>query len=238
MTGSVGLTRESNDRVLGDQSTDDIVTNAMSPRPFSPVRGTTFGYGGIAQNLIYSNPVATAAYSTVNARALRALGHREARLTATDRLTLTGRVGTDVYGIGELRWRSPKVDREASASVGGEGASGRTSATRDVSEAFGSCALIRNDRQQLALTGGSSLDYNYAASTGFPTGFERSVRNGASVSSHDGGATSNTLVSYFARATWSMRDEYLVSASFRTDVSSRCPMACSTTSPFSATPAR
>lgn len=226
LTGSVGLTRESNDRVPGDLNVDGIVTNAVSLQPFSPVRGTSFGYGGNAQNLLYSNPVAYADFSSLNSRTLRALGNLEARFMATDRLTVTGRVGTDVYGVDELRWRSPKVDRASSSSLGGEGASGRTTATRYVSEAFANYAALRNDQQQLSLTAGTSLelnnsDFNYVAGTGFPTGFERYVRNAAAASSFDGGATENTLVSYFARANWSMRDKYLLSASFRTDGSSR-----------------
>ncbi|HEY0931034.1 MAG TPA: TonB-dependent receptor [Gemmatimonas sp.] len=226
LIGSVGLTRESNDRVPGDLNVDGIITNAISLQPFSPIRGTSFGYGGIAQNLLYSNPVAYAAYSSLNSRTLRALGNLEARFTATDRLTITGRAGADVYAVDELRWRSPKVDRAASSSVGGEGVSGRTNATRYVTEAFGNYDLIRTDAQQLQLTAGSSMelnnsDFNYVSGTGFPTGFERYVRNAAAVSSFDGGATENTLVSYFARANWSARDRYLLSASFRTDGSSR-----------------
>jgi TonB-linked SusC/RagA family outer membrane protein len=226
VTGSIGLTRESNDRVPGDLNVDGIVTNAVALQPFSPVRGTSFGYGGNGQNLLYSNPVAYADFSSLNSRTLRALGSLEARYAATDRITVTGRLGTDVYGVDELRWRSPKVDRAASSSVGGEGASGRTAATRYVSEIFANVDAWRSDRQQLSLTAGSSAelnssDFNYVAGTGFPTGFERFVRNAAAVSSFDGGATENTLVSYFARANWSMRDRYLLSASFRTDGSSR-----------------
>ncbi len=225
-TSSIGLTRESNDRVPGDLNLDGLVTNAIAMQPFSPVRGTSFGFGGTSQNLLYSNPVAYAAFSTLNARTFRALGNLEAKFTATDRLTLTGRVGGDVYTVDELRWRSPKVDRAVSASVGGEGASGRTAATRYVSEGFLNFDALRTDRQTLAITAGGSVelnssDFNYVSGTGFPTGFERYVRNAAAVSTFDGGATENTLVSYFARANWSMRDKYLLSASFRTDGSSR-----------------
>ncbi|MBL0939306.1 MAG: TonB-dependent receptor [Gemmatimonadaceae bacterium] len=226
LLGSIGLTRESNDRVPGDLNVDGIITNAISLQPFSPIRGTSFGYGGISQNLLYSNPVAYAAYSTLNSGTMRALGNLEARLQATDRFTLTGRVGADVYAVDELRWRSPKVDRAASSSVGGEGVSGRTAARRYVSEAFGNYDAIRSEFQQLSLTAGGSVerntsDFNYVSGTGFPTGFERYVRNAAAVSTFDGGATENTLVSYFARANWSAYDRYLLSASFRTDGSSR-----------------
>ena len=45
-----------------------------------------------------------------------------------DRFRVTARGGADIYGLDELRWRSPKVDRASSTNVGGEGASGRTNA--------------------------------------------------------------------------------------------------------------
>jgi TonB-linked SusC/RagA family outer membrane protein len=226
LTSSIGLTRESNDRVPGDLNLDGIVTNALALQPFSPVAGTSFGYAGIQQNLLYSNPVAYAQFSTLNVRTLRALGNLEAKFSATDRFSVTGRVGADMYALDELRWRSPKIDRAVSASVGGEGASGRTNASRYVMEGFATLDALRNERQQLTVVGGGSMernnsDFNYVSGTGFPTGFERYVRNAATVSSFDGGATENTLLSYFARANWSMLDRYLLSASVRTDGSSR-----------------
>ncbi|MES2522947.1 MAG: TonB-dependent receptor [Gemmatimonadota bacterium] len=226
LTSSIGLTRESNDRVPGDLNLDGLVTNALSLNPLAPVYGTSFGYGGIAQGLPYSNPVAYAAFSSLNVRTLRALGNLEARYDFTDRFRVTARGGADIYGLDELRWRSPKVDRATSSSLGGEGASGRTSATRYVVEGFANFEALRSDRQQLTLTAGASTernesDFNYVAGTGFPTGFERYVRNAAQVSTFDGGATENTLVSYFARASWSFLDRYLLSASTRTDGSSR-----------------
>ena len=226
LSANVGLTREANDRVPGDQNIDGLVTNALSIQPFSPVRGSSFGYGGIANGLIYSNPVATAAFSSLAVRTLRALGNLESRYTVTDRLSLTARLGTDVYAVDELRWRSPKVDRAASASVGGEGADGRTNAIRLLAEAFGNWDVLKTDNQSLLLTAGTSQErnrtnFNYVAGTGFPTGFERYVRNAAQVSVYDGGETENTLVSYFGRANWTWRERYVVTASLRRDGSSR-----------------
>jgi TonB-linked SusC/RagA family outer membrane protein len=226
LQASVGLTRESNDRIPGDLNTDGLVTNSLALQPFSPVRGTSFGYAGISQGLLYSNPVAYAAFSSLNVRTLRAIGNLDAKYAITDRISVTGRVGSDVYAIDETRWRSPKVDRASSASVGGEGASGRTNATRLLTELFANADVFRSDKQQLSLTAGTSAernesDFNYVAGTGFPTGFEKYVRNAAQVSSFDGGQTENTLTSYFARASWSSHDRYLLSASVRTDGSSR-----------------
>jgi hypothetical protein len=81
--------------------------------------------------------------------------------------------------------------------VGGEGANGRTRAYRFLAETFGNWDLIDSDNQTLRITAGASQErnstnFNYVAGTGFPTGFERYVRNAAQVSSFDGGETENT----------------------------------------------
>jgi TonB-linked SusC/RagA family outer membrane protein len=226
ITANIGLTRESNDRVPGDQNIDGIVTNALALQPFSPVRGGSFGFAGIANGLIYSNPVAMATFSSLNVSTLRALGNLEARYAVSNRINVSARLGTDVYALDELRWRSPKVDRAVSTSVGGEGANGRTRAYRYLAETFGTWDLLESDNQSLRLTAGASqernsTDFNYVAGTGFPTGFERYVRNAAQVSVFDGGETENTLVSYFTRANWSWRERYVLTASLRRDGSSR-----------------
>ncbi|WP_373068511.1 SusC/RagA family TonB-linked outer membrane protein, partial [Gemmatimonas sp.] len=226
ITSNIGLTRESNDRVPGDQNIDGIVTNAMAMQPFSPIRGNSFGFAGIANGLIYSNPVATATYSSLNVTTLRALGNTEARYNVTDKINVSARLGSDIYSLDELRWRSPKVDRAVSTSVGGEGANGRTRAYRFLAETFGNWDLIDSDNQTLRLTAGASQERNstnfsYVAGTGFPTGFERYVGNAALVSVFDGSQTENTLVSYFTRANWTWRERYVLMASLRRDGSSR-----------------
>ncbi|HUR02024.1 MAG TPA: SusC/RagA family TonB-linked outer membrane protein, partial [Nonomuraea sp.] len=207
-TSSIGLTREDNDRVPGDLNVDGVVTNALAEQPFNPVYGRSFGFGGLQENVLYSNPVATATFSTINNTTLRALGSLEARYAFTDRLTLTGRAGADAYGLDELRWRSPKVDQAAGAAVGGQGSNGHTTATRYLMEAFGNYALLQGERQNLGLTAGTSVEYNssnlnFMTGDGFPTGVTTYVRSAAAISSYDGSATSNNLVSFFTRATYS-----------------------------------
>jgi TonB-linked SusC/RagA family outer membrane protein len=170
--------------------------------------------------------VATATYSSLNNTTLRALGTLEARYAFTDRFTLTGRAGADAYGLDELRWRSPKVDQAAGAAVGGQGSNGHTTATRYLMEAFGNYALLQGERQNLGLTAGTSVEYNnsnlnFMTGDGFPTGVTTYVRSAAAISSYDGSATSNNLVSFFTRATYSFLDRYQLSASLRTDGSSR-----------------
>jgi TonB-linked SusC/RagA family outer membrane protein len=226
LSTSLNLTRENNARVPGDLNLDGVVTNAIAMQPFSPVGGSRFGFSGIPENLLYSNPVAVANFWETTAKTLRALGNVEARYTFVPRVTLTGRAGGDIYGLDELQWRSPKVDRGSSAGVGGSGASGHTTASRYLLESFLNVDAVASERMRLSLTGGSSVEFNatelnFVRGQGFPTGFEKWVRSAASVTVYDGTRTENNLVSFFSRANWSALDRYFVTASLRADGSSR-----------------
>jgi TonB-linked SusC/RagA family outer membrane protein len=226
VSASVGLTREDNDRVPGDLNVDGVVTNAVAMQPMTPIYGSSFGFGGTRENLLYSNPVAVATFNSLEMNTLRALGNVEARYSIGSRMTISGRAGGDVYGLDELRWRSPKIDRAAGASVGGQGSSGHTAVSRYLLEGFTNIDLLSSSRQRLAFTGGSSVEYNrselnFVTGQGFPTGFDTYIRNAASINDFDGSATSNNLVSFFTRANYTLLDRYLVSASLRADGSSR-----------------
>jgi TonB-linked SusC/RagA family outer membrane protein len=222
LSSSVALTREKNNRVPGDLNVDGVVTNALAEQPFNPIYGNSFGFGGTREGVLYSNPVATATFSSLTNTTLRALGNLEARYGLTDRFMLTGRFGADVYGLDELRWRSPKVDGAAGAAVGGQGSTGHTTATRYLMEAFANFSALQDERHTLGLTAGTSAEYNssnwnFLTGNTFPTGFDTYVSSAASISDYSGSATSNNLVSFFTRATYSFLDRYQLSASVRTD---------------------
>jgi TonB-linked SusC/RagA family outer membrane protein len=225
-TASVGLTRESNDRIPGDQSLDGVVTNAIGLQPMRPIYGSSFGYGGRTEGLRYSNPVAIGELNFDSFKTQRALGNFDAKLLLNSRAYLTGRVGMDLYGVDELTWGSPKIDRTYAASANGVGRTAHSTNTKYVAESFLSVDVLNADANKLTITGGSGVEYNhsvneYIRGEGFPTGFTTFVKNAATITNWDGSATDNNLVSFFARANWSIRDRYLLSASLRTDGSSR-----------------
>ena len=226
ITSSLGLTHEKNDRIPGDQSLDGVVTNAIGMQPMRPILGSAYGYGGDAQDLRYSNPVATAKYSFDTFKTLRALGNVEGKYTFNDRIYLNARAATDVYGVDELVWSSPKVDGTYSASVNGVGRTAHTTATKYLLETFLAGDAISNARQKLSLTGGTGVEWNntnleFIRGEGFPNGFTTYIHNAATITSWDGSANDNNLTSYFTRANWSYLDRYLASASLRVDGSSR-----------------
>ncbi|HKW09338.1 MAG TPA: TonB-dependent receptor [Gemmatimonadaceae bacterium] len=223
---SVGLAREDNNRIEGDGSLDGVVTNAIGMQPMRPIFGNFFGYAGADSGLRYSNPLALAAYNKTSYGTLRGLGNVEARYALTNKLALTGRFGADVMSVDELQWESPKVDQTYAQSANGVGKSDHTTATRFVSEAFGTYEALTSDRHKLSLVGGVSTelnhsDLNFIRGEGFTSGFTTYVRNATVITSYDGSSTDNSLASYFGRANYTLLDRYLFSASLRSDRSSR-----------------
>ncbi len=223
---SVGLTREDNDRIPGDQSLDGVVTNAIGMQPFVPVYGSNYGFGGRAEGARYSNPVAIATFNFDKYRTLRALGSLDARYGFTNRLWLNGRVGADVYGIDELTWGDPRIDRTYAQSASGVGRTASNTNTKYVGESYLTFDALTAPQNRLSVIGGASVEYNhrdlsFARGEGFPAGFTTYVANAATITSWDGSATDNNLVSFFSRANWSYRERYLLSASLRADGSSR-----------------
>ena len=227
LTTSMGLTREADSRIPGDQSLDGVVTNAIGLQPMRPIYGNSFGFGGTPDGLKYSNPVAIATYNFDSFKTLRALGNFQALYHATDSFTLNGRVGGDVYGVDELAWSSPKVDKSYAASANGVGRTDHTTASKYMLEGYLGYDVLKNDRSSLSRhrwierrveSLGRS---NYLRGEGFPNGFSTYVRNAATITTWDGSASDNNLVSFFSRANYSFRDRYLLSASLRADGSSR-----------------
>jgi TonB-linked SusC/RagA family outer membrane protein len=223
---SVGLSREDNHRIEGDGSLDGVVTNAIGMQPMRPIFGNFYGFAGADSGLKYSNPVAIATYDQTTYGTFRGIGNVEARYSLTNNLALTGRFGADVLSVDELQWLSPKVDQTYANSADGVGKSDHTTATRYVSEAFGTYDAYTSDRQRLSLVGGASMelsnsDLNFIRGEGFTSGFTTYVRNATVITSYDGSSTANSLGSYFGRANYTLLDRYIFSASVRADRSSR-----------------
>jgi len=226
LSTSIGLTREDHKRVEGDGSLDGVVTNAIGMQPFRPFYSADGSFAGNDEGLKYSNPLALATINGTSLKSLRAIGNVNATYNITDRLSLTGRLGMDVMGIDEDGWDSPLVDKTYAASNGGVGRSGHTGVNRYVLESFATVQALNDEKSNLSVIGGASVEYNktelnFIRGENFPDGLKQYVRNASLVTSYDGHATRNNLVSFFTRANYSLLDRYLFSVGLRTDGSSR-----------------
>jgi len=223
---SVNVSRESWTRFENDNTIEGVVTNAIAVAPNRPVKRANGSYTG--NELAYPNPVAIALLSSINSRSLRTLGNIEATYNFSPSWKLTGRAGADVGNLRDLRWESPNVEQTYAQSVDGVARQGNNTFNRYVFEGFTNYDVpwLADRGQQLSLTLGSSAEWNgreydYLRGEGFASEGFRYPGAATRITVYDGGWTGNNLASFFGRANYSLLDRYLLTASVRTDGSSR-----------------
>ena len=227
LRSSVALSRERNARVFSDNTTAGLVTNALGNPPNVPLRRPDDGrYTGTDDGLQYPNSVALGEYNDSPATTDRVLTSLEADVGITSGLRFTGRVGADILYLRELQWQSPLVEGYYASGAGGVAKSGYSLGDRYLLEGFLTYEKSINDRQRLTFTGGTSAEfnkweYNFVRGEGFSSDQFRYVGNAAKVTEYDGGNAQHNLVSVFSRANYSLLDRYFLTASLRTDGSSR-----------------
>lgn len=224
---SLALTREHFERTENDNTIVGTLANALANNPNVPLfTPGTSNFSTTEDGLAYVNSAAIAAFNRAPANALRFLGNIEATLTPTDRVRVTGRVGSDVYNMNERRWDSPRVADSYAVGAAGVGRQGNTSSTKWLAEAFADVEALRSGRQKLTVTAGGTSEYNrseilFLRGEGFGSDAFQYPGTASRVVNYDGQAQQNNLLSAFSRANYSFADRYLVTASVRTDGSSR-----------------
>lgn len=225
VSSSLGVSRESHQRIENDNTIEGIGANAIALAPNAPVRRpdgtyTAFDY------LEYINPMAIAQYNSIETRTIRTFGNIEANYNFTPDFTLTGRLGADLMNLRDLRWDSPSVEDSYAFTANGVSTQAQTNANRYLTELWGTYNLRAFENQTASITLGSSLEWNgsendYIRGEGFASEGFRYPGAATKVTSYDGGWTGNNLASFFGRANYSFLDRYQLMASLRADGSSR-----------------
>jgi TonB-linked SusC/RagA family outer membrane protein len=223
---SIGLTRENNERVTGDNSLDGVVTNAIGMQPMRPIRRDDGSFADRSEGLRFSNPVAITAYWNLPTVTDRVLGNIKADFTFTPHLVLTGRVGADVLNLHELQWQSPLVEDTYASGAGGVSKDGYHSANKYLLESFLTYSRGDEAASSISVVGGASVEYNkahlnFVRGEGFPSPQFHYVQSAATITEFDGIPAEHNLESFFARANYSYKNRYLLSGSLRADGSSR-----------------
>ena len=141
-------------------------------------------------------------------------------------LQYTGRFGLDLVDLKEDQFLSRKVNGSEGA---GSAAAPRTATRRSnryVIESFLTFVPHLGTRSELDATGGASVELtrtelNFIRGDGFSSDELTQVSNAAVISEGDGTNSRNNLVSFFARANYTLDRKYIFGGSVRTDGSSR-----------------
>ncbi|MBC7788338.1 MAG: TonB-dependent receptor [Anaerolineae bacterium] len=222
---SIGLIREDNNRNENDNTLDGVITNAIADPSITAPRLPDGSFSSTDDGLLYTNPLAIGSLDFVETRTFRALGNIEGEYNFTDQFKLTSRVGVDVLNLRDLRWDSPKIIGRYSASIGGVAQQGNNTAQRYLAESFATFNR-GGGRSTLALTGGGSVEWNkselqFVRGEGFTTENFQYPGNAGKATDYRGEPSEHNLVSLFSRANVTFLDRYFVTASIRTDGSSR-----------------
>lgn len=223
---SVNIGREEHHRIVGDDTIEGAVTNAIANQPYIPVRNDDGTYTSTDDGLEYVNSVALADYNFIETRSTRALGNVEARYNLTSALALNARAGLDVISLRDLDWDSPRVIGTYCSDVAGCAQHGTTSSDRYVLESFATYDRPTGIATSLALTAGTSVEWNdketnFIRGEGFSSEEFQYPGNAARNTEYDADWTGHNLASFFGRANATFLDRYLLTTSVRVDGSSR-----------------
>lgn len=227
LSTSLALSGEHIDRLEGDGSLEGIVTNAFGESPSTPVRLDNGEFAGPDDaDLVYPNPVALAEFNPVRARSENVIGNVEARFRIVPELQYTGRVGLNLVDLKEDQFLSRKVNGSEGAGLGGSAKNGYSASNRYVFDNFLTFVPRLGTRSELDATGGASVELtrtelNFIRGDGFSSDELTQVSNAAVISDYDGTNSRNNLVSFFARANYTLDRKYIFGGSVRTDGSSR-----------------
>lgn len=224
---SLALSREHFDRTVNDNTIVGAQANAQANQPNVPayVPGTT-DFSSSVQGLAYANSIAIATFNKAPANTLRFLGNVEGTYEAASRVRITGRLGSDVYNLAERRWDSPRVADTYAVGAAGVGIQGNTTSTKFLGEVFADGDVLRTASQKLTVTAGTSSEFNHneillLRGEGFGSDAFQYPGTASKAVNYDGRSTQANLLSAFSRANYSLLDRYLLTASLRTDGSSR-----------------
>lgn len=220
---SMSLAQEVNNRVVADNSIVSPVTNSIAGEPWVPVYNPDGTYSTLGQ---YSNPVSSGLEDDFEARTLRGIGNIEVTAVLFPWLRATGRVGFDYLDLRDYHYWSPLVPISWASSQDGIAEIGNSQGRRKLLEGYLTANKFFGVHHELGLTAGGSKETtdreeSYVEGLGFTSPDLHWPTNAARGGGYDGTTWAANLISAFARVNYTYDDRYFVTASIRSDGSSR-----------------
>lgn len=229
---SIGLSRENNDRIEGNNSNDGIVTNAIGQPAVYHVKNPDGSFTSTADTTpsnnseVYSNPVAIGTYDRLPEVTDHILGNVEGNYLFNSHFTLTGSAGVDILHDNENQWRSPLVVGNYAFGAHGVAMTTFDNTNHYLLQSYLTYQGGSDAGSSLTVVGGGSIEYNNENSSflrgeGFSSPEFQYVGSATNLVDFGGIPTANNLESFFGRANYSYKNRYLLQGSLRADGSSR-----------------
>ena len=174
---------------------------------------------------VYYNPLLNVINAFYHTNVNRTLGNVYGNLTLAKGLTFRSEFGIDQLNQTEEAYYG-KLTARNSGVPNGSGFFGLTQVLRYTTNNYFNFKKTFNNIHDIDLVAGmayqqSNTDDASANGEQFPSDSYKKIFNAASKTGASSDATSNTLVSYFARANYKYADKYILGVSARVDGSSR-----------------
>ncbi|MEP7087593.1 MAG: SusC/RagA family TonB-linked outer membrane protein, partial [Gemmatimonadota bacterium] len=229
---SIGVSRENNDRIEGNNSNDGIVTNAIGQPAIYAVKNpdgtfmSTADEDAFGNSPVYSNPVAIGTYDRLPSTTDHFLGNVEGNYLFNSHLTLTGTAGADILHDHEDQWRSPLVVGNYAFGAHGVAKTSFDNTNHYLLQSYLTYQSGSEDASSLTAVGGGSIEYNnenssYLRGEGFSSPELQYVGSATNLIEFGGIPNNYNLESFFGRANYSYKSRYLLQGSLRADASSR-----------------
>lgn len=209
-----------NDRVVGDQTINGVLPNAISKPPVYAVKDEN---GNYLEEGFWDNPVAIGNEVTNQARTFRNISNIAASYKITSDLVFKNQWGFDFYNLNERRYEPITVDRGAESN--GIGISARSDVFKLTQQSTLKYSKTFNSVHNIDVLAGysferSNLNYNFIRGNNFPSDQLEYLVSAGNIEEASSEAYFDALQSVFGRINYNYSDKYIFSVSVRHDGSS------------------
>jgi TonB-dependent starch-binding outer membrane protein SusC len=222
---TTNFTYSRNHRSFNDDTFSGVVTNALGASPFMPVReadGTYADYTNYQSSWLSDNPYKSSYEISAFTNSYRVLATAYGQYDFSKHLKLKTSWSTDATFLFDNQFKSALTND--AAAVGGEAfeASFRNLTWLNENVLTYTRAFGKNNFTVLAAATmqHSDIARNSTSGQGFPAGL-RKLNSAATIVAAPSSGTAFSLISYIGRVNYDFSNRYFVSASLRTDGSSR-----------------
>jgi TonB-linked SusC/RagA family outer membrane protein len=209
-----------NNRIVGDQTINGVLPNAISKPPVYAVKDEL---GNYLEEGFWDNPVAIGNEVTNEARTIRNISNIELNYDISDNLEFSNQTGFDFYNLNERRYEPTTVKRGAASN--GIAIDARSNVQKIIQQSTLRYKLNINTNNRIRILAGYSLEsirdrYNFIRGIDFPSDNLEFLNSAGTIENAYSGGYNERINSLFGRVNYNLKDKYLLEISIRRDGSS------------------
>ncbi|MEA3317219.1 MAG: SusC/RagA family TonB-linked outer membrane protein, partial [Bacteroidota bacterium] len=221
VSARVGTNYSINNRVVGDQTINGVLPNAISKPPVYAVRDSV---GNYLEEGFWDNPVAIGNEVTNEARTLRNISSLDIKYNILEGLSIKNQIGIDFYNLHERRYEPTTVDRGRESN--GIGIDARSEVRSLSNQTTLDYIKTFKEVHDFTILLGTSFEsenrsYSWIRASNFPSDDLEYITSAGNIEEASAIAYNDGLNSIFGRVKYNYQNKYIAEISYRRDGSSK-----------------